>query len=119
MGEITMKGKKVFMRSLTRGEIKQLKKYGYTIFGCVPDFDQSSDAMDECFKLVLSEDQIAYLDSVPNKKVIDVWKEILAETYGSQDEEKNLSGVSDGTQAKKESSIVTPAAPKKKDPINV
>jgi len=101
MNLIEVNNKLIEIRGLTRGEIKQLADLGYTYFGCVPTMETANQAQDKCLAMVLSEDDLAFVDTCSNKDAIRVWTEILKETYGAPDEEKNLSSTSDGSQTKK------------------
>ncbi len=97
MATIKIKKRKITVRPLTRGEIKKLKDCGYTYFGCMPSFDQANDALDKAFKIQLSKEDLVFLDTCTNKDARKVWEEILKETYGAKDEEKNSESTSSGT----------------------
>ena len=97
MKSIKVNGRSFEIRALTRGEIKKLKDLGYSCFGCVPSMDQSIDAQDKCLEMMLDKKQMAFLDLCSNKDVTKLWTEILKETYGAPDEEKNLQSTSDGS----------------------
>lgn len=100
---IKVKGREIEIRALTRGEIKGLRDYGYTYMGCkTPTLDTANDCQDEALKIVVSSDDLEFLDTRPLRDATCVWTEILKETYGAQDEEKNSSGTSDGSQTKSE-----------------
>ena len=102
MREITIDGREICIRPLTRREIKGLKKYGFSMLGCVPKFETIDEAIDEGFSLVLAPDEIAFLDDQPAEATKSVWTAILKETYGAEDEEKNLPSTSGGTQTENE-----------------
>ena len=53
---------------LTRGQIKELKDYGFSYFACRPTLDQANDAMDAAFDIVLSDDDKVFLDDLPENK---------------------------------------------------
>ena len=86
------------IRALTRGEIKGLKDLGYSYFGCVPSMENAIDAQDKCLETQLSDQDMKFLDSCPAKAGTKLWTEILKETYGSPDEEKNSQSTSDGSK---------------------
>lgn len=89
MRVVDIAGRKIEVRSLTRGEIKSLKDCGYTCLGCVPDLKTADAAQEKALEKVLSSDDITFLDERPNRDSTEVWKGILKETYGDPDEEKN------------------------------
>jgi len=99
---IEVNEKLIEIRALTRGEIKTLKDVGYSYFGCIPSMDHANDSQDQCLEKVLSPDDLVFLDTCSNQDATHVWTEILKETYGAPDEEKNLQSTSDGTQTKTE-----------------
>jgi len=102
MSEITVSQKKFSVRSLTRGEIKSLKNCGYTYFGCLPTIEQANDAIDKVFKMQFTNKELLFLDKCTNKEARSLWEEILKETYGAKDEEKNSQSTSDGSSIEKE-----------------
>lgn len=102
MAKITIEEIKKRVRPLTRGEIKSLKEFGYTYFGCLPTMEQANDALDKAFNIQLSGEDQAFLDTCTNKDARSVWEEILKETYGAKDEEKNFQSTSDGSLIKSE-----------------
>lgn len=102
MKTITIEGREIAIRSLTRQEIKDMKDLGYTYFGPRITFDNYDQAQDAVFEKVLSPDDIAFLGTVSPKVGNEVLKEIHNETYGVPEEEKNSAGTSDGTQTQKE-----------------
>ena len=95
---ITIEGIKFDIRALTRGEIKKLKEYGYSYFGCVPSMDNAIDAQDKCLETQLDKEQMMLLDDCSAKSGTKIWTEILKETYGAADEEKNSQSTSSGTR---------------------
>ncbi|MCP3943226.1 MAG: hypothetical protein GY710_17300 [Desulfobacteraceae bacterium] len=101
MKTIPIDNRNIPVRPLTRGEIKELKEYGFTIFGCAPTLETADESVEKVFNFVLHEDDIKYLDTLPNRNSVAVWKEIIKETYGAEEEEKNSQGTSDGTSTEK------------------
>lgn len=89
MRTVEIKGRKIEIRPLTRAEIRSLKDCGYSFLGCIPDMKTANDAQERAMGLVLGKDDIAFLDDCPNRDATEVWKEILKETYGDPEEEKN------------------------------
>ncbi len=102
MAEITIKEKEIQFRGLTKKEIRELKSLGFTTILCNPLIDQADEAMDKVFEKVLKQDIIEWLEDRPPKDSLKLWKNILKETYGATDEEKNLQSTSAGSQTKSE-----------------
>lgn len=88
------------VRGLTRGEVKQLRADGYNLANLT--LDQAEEAVDAAFDLVFSENEIRIIDALPNRDAMEIWRAVLAETYGSGDEEKNLPTSGTGTQTQNE-----------------
>lgn len=86
------------IRALTRAEIRKLEPFGFSFLACVPTYETANQAQDAVFDLVLVKSEKKKLEQLPNREVTRLWSEILKETYGAPDEEKNLSGTSDGSQ---------------------
>ena len=101
MKTILIDGVDIAIRSLTRQEIKDMKDLGYSYLGCSPTLGTANQVVDAALEKVLSKADMDHLDSMPNQCTLDCWKEILKETYGAPDEEKNSPGTSDGTQTQK------------------
>lgn len=89
MRKVEIADRSIEVRPLTRGEIKQLTQCGYTCMGCVPTLETADDSQNKAMELVLPPEDIEFLDSRPNRDATTVWKEILKETYGDPEEEKN------------------------------
>ncbi len=102
MRTIKVEGRKFDIRALTRGEIKKLKDFGYSYFGCVPTMENAIDAQDRCLETQLGDQDMEFLDSCPAKAGTEIWTEILKETYGASDEEKNSQSTSSGSGTKAE-----------------
>ena len=97
MGEIRIDNRVIQVRGLTRREIRdQLKDLGFSSTLCRPTIVTAETALETAFNIVLDPADIEFLDDQPNPVTLKVWKEILKETYGDPDEEKNLNGTSDG-----------------------
>lgn len=86
---IEINGRSFEIHPLTRGQIKELKDFGFSYFACRPTLDQANEAMDAAFDIVLSDEDKSFLDDLPVKDSFSIWKAILAETYGGGDDEKN------------------------------
>ena len=69
------------------GVHKELKKKGFVLSDLRDD--NVDDAMDEVFSIVLTKEDIARLDELPNNEAIKVWGAILDLTYGNRVQEKN------------------------------
>ncbi len=98
MRTVTVEGFEFEIRAMTRGEIKHLKDYGYSYFGCVPSMDNAIEAQDKCLEMQLDKEQMKLLDDCSAKSGTQIWTEILKETYGAADEEKNSQSTSSGTR---------------------
>lgn len=85
------------IRALKRREIRDLKDCGYNYIGCVPKVETAEETIDRALQTVLSRNDLEFLDECDNKEAQRCWQELLKETYGSRDEEKNLSATTSGT----------------------
>jgi len=74
------------IRSLTRGEIKTLRKQGLNLAALSPD--NADEAIDVVLESVLGE-RIAEIDELPNNVVLDLFKSIIDETFGQGEAAKN------------------------------
>jgi len=93
---------KAVVRPLKKKEIKELKSYGYSILGCMPTYAQCDDAVDKGLELVLDKEALEFMEECDAKETKRVWSEMLKETYGDKDEEKNSGNTTDGTTTEKE-----------------
>ena len=99
MREVKINNRVFNIRGLTRKEIKSLKKYGFTYVGPNLSLETLDDAMDAAFEVVLTADEINTLDDLVHAdSTLPIWNAILAETYGSKEEEKNLKTSGAGLQ---------------------
>jgi hypothetical protein len=96
------KSRKFKIRSLTRKEIKDLNKYGYTYLACRPLYDTAQDAIDKALDYILNDDDQKFLDDCDLKEVQELWAELLKETYGDPKEIKNSKTITDSGLTKKE-----------------
>jgi len=92
------------VRGLTRKEIRDLKQFGfYHSFYSPPIHDP--DKVDEGFELALSmcvEDPDDLMGGISNSRYLDLFRlGVMRETYGSEEEEKNLPTSGNGSQTKK------------------
>ena len=101
--------RQVEIRALKRKEIRSLKDCGYNYLGCVPSLETAEEAIDKALGMVLSQNDLDFLDECDNQEAQRCWKELLKETYGSRDEEKNSSATTSGTPTADESTIATSA----------
>jgi hypothetical protein len=53
-------------------------------------------------EMVLTDDEQLFLDECENDQAMKCWRALLKETYGSKDEEKNLSATGSGTTTESE-----------------
>jgi len=88
------------VRALTRGELKQLRAAGYNLSNLTLEI--AEEAVDAAFEMVFSKSEIQDIDALPNTDAMEIWRALLAETYGSQDEEKNSPTSGAGTQTPSE-----------------
>lgn len=103
------------IRALKRKEIKGLSDCGYDYAKCIPTLENSHEAVDRGLNTVLTKEDLAFLDECENPEQIRCWTELLKETYGSEDEEKNLSATTNGTQTSNGSSIAGTVVATKSD----
>jgi len=97
----TDSGRQFNVRGLTRGEVKRLRADdGISLTNITAE--NAEAALDKVLELVLSEHEVHELDDLPNRVAMDVWLAVLAETYGSRDEEKNLSRSGNGSRTESE-----------------
>jgi hypothetical protein len=114
MKEITIGGKSFTVRGLRLKERRQhgLDQYGYGRFVYTPPFvedgaggrklDQAraEEGMDKVLEVVLGPKGVEQIDRAGGQKGLDAaWFEIVKETYGARDEEKNSSTSGGGTGA--------------------
>lgn len=92
----------VKVRSLTRKEIRGLKKYGfYFSFYSPPilNMDMIDEGIEKVMDLcVLDPEALKTLEEQSHNKTMEVFGAIVKETYGAKDEEKNLPTSGDGSQ---------------------
>ena len=74
---------------LTRRQIKALGHLGVSSRGFFPEADQFVEAYDGILATQLTED---FLADLPEPDVRELFYGIVAETWGSEKEEKNLNG---------------------------
>ena len=84
------------VRSLTRGELKELRAAGFNLAAL--EVANADEAVDLAFELMFSDEQISNIDALDYQDSLKIWNSILSETYGDQGEEKNLSESGPGTQ---------------------
>jgi len=75
------------LRSLTRGELKSLRKKGFNLGSLDPT--NADEAIDEVINIILGEEETKKADSLPNKNYVDIFGEIIKLTFGGETE-KNL-----------------------------
>ena len=86
--EIELDGQKFIARSLKRKELKKLRKEKGIVLSNL-DVEKAEEAMDEVFGIVFTEEENEKIDDLDKSKAMHLWTEILKETYGSYEEEKN------------------------------
>lgn len=88
MRTITINNKEFDIRSLSRGELKELRHRGFNILALTAE--NLDDGIDAVFEMMFEPEEIAAIDAMENKQAGQLWAAIIAETYGAPDEEKNL-----------------------------
>jgi len=84
---IEINGREIAYRGLKRKEVKALKKEGFDLGRL--DTEDVDEAMDRLFDTVLDPSDIEFLDDQVNRASYDVFKAVLAATYGDPAAEKN------------------------------
>lgn len=100
MRQIKIGNKTFEVRGLSRGEVRQVRQAGFNLN--VLTLENAEDALDFVFDIVFSKEDNLILDDLPNSFSMKVWRAVLFETYGSEEEEKNLPPSGAGTQTQKE-----------------
>lgn len=108
--------RQIKIRSLKRKEIRELKDCGYNYIGCVPTIETLEATVDRALNTVLSQEDLEFLDECENKESQRCWNELLKETYGDKEEEKNLSATTSGTPTESGLNTATPAMDSKSSP---
>ena len=81
-------GKEFEIRPLTRGELKTLRKKGFTL-GAL-DVSNIDDAIDEIIGIILGEEKTKELDALPNNDSVAMYQDILKLTFGGDPEKNSL-----------------------------
>ena len=89
------------VRGLTRGEVKRLRSDNGISLSNITS-ENAEDALDRVLGIVLSEHEQHELDDLPYRVALDIWTAVLAETFGSRDEEKNSSRSGSGSRTESE-----------------
>jgi len=98
--EFKVSGKTLTVRGLTRKEMRSLKRKGFDIGKL--QVEQVDDLLDLIFPMIFDKSEVELIDDATYKVGNDIWTDILKETFGSKDEEKNLPKSGDGSQTEKE-----------------
>lgn len=96
------------VRALARGEVKKLRHDGIDLNQL--NLGNAQEAVDRVLEMVFDEQQLAAIDRLPNPDAMRLWREILKETFGAEDEEKNSLRSGSGSQTANGSNIAGPAA---------
>ena len=89
------------VRGLTFSEMRQLHEKGISFGELTPEKVDASFI--ETSKMIFDEDDLSRFDKVDYGKAANkIVRAVMAETYGSKDEEKNSSRSGDGGQTAKE-----------------
>lgn len=100
MRNVEVEGEKISVRGLKRKEVKALKKKGFDIGEL--KVEQVDDLLDLVFPMIFSKKEIELIEDSPYKNCTHLWTAIIAETYGSEEEEKNSPKSGAGSQTEKE-----------------
>lgn len=92
----TVAGREFQIRPLKRKEVNRLRKAGIHLLR--PENDTLDEAVDQVLQAVLSVEDLAAADELPQKDAVWLYNEIVVITYGGEDAEKNSSGYGNGTQ---------------------
>ena len=84
-------GIKIDIRGLTRKEVKKLKKDGVDLLNPNIESKTAEDQVDTVIELILIKDQIKLFDDMEFRYYRHVYQQIMKETFGSVEEEKNSS----------------------------
>lgn len=103
----TEETKEIDIRGMTRPEIRSMKKFGVGSMKFDVKLDQFDDVMDTILEMQIPQE---ILDDVPNRDLILLYDAVIAETYGSRDEEKNSSPSGLSVQTENGMSIADTAA---------
>lgn len=93
----TDSGRQFQVRGLTRGEVRRLREDDGIVLTDI-NADNAEQALDRVLEIVLSDHDRKELDDLLYRVSLDIWTAVLAETYGSRDEEKNSLKSGAGTQ---------------------
>lgn len=80
--EKTIGDKKIVIRPLTRGEVRNLRSQGINLANLDPV--QADEAIDKVLGTVLGE-RLNDLDDLPNADVMGIFKDVMSLTYGGPD----------------------------------
>ena len=106
MREIEIGGKKFEIRGLRLAEVttKAMRKLGYGRFSFRPELGEGdqekllAEIMDAALLPVLGQDGYDQVDRAGGVKGLQsAWKAVMAETYGTEDAEKNFSAAGSGS----------------------
>jgi hypothetical protein len=112
MREIKIMGKMVQVRGIMRSEIEEMAQKGYPIsrWGIGIDVEADREIVDKMFEEVLTTGVLPDLGldlmTLTPADEHKLFTAIVAETYGSGEEEKNSSRSGNGTQTENEETIV-------------
>jgi hypothetical protein len=115
---VVINGAEFEVRGLRLSEVgkKGMRKLGYGRFAFKPDLgdgdveERLGEIMDEALLAVLGKDGYEAVDQAGGVQGLrEVWQAIIAETYGTRDEEKNSSGAGSGSAIPGAVTTATPA----------
>lgn len=101
MREVKIGGRAYNVKPMTRGQLRRAQReHGIDYFSL--DTSMAFSAKCFAFDAVFSELDLAAIDELPEPETQPLFDAIMAETFGSRDEEKNLSGSGSGSQTASE-----------------
>jgi|GEM_PF-1241049 len=107
MREKTINGRVFELNPLKRGFLRKMRNDGMPL-DLLP-VEKSEEAMDLILEEALTEDEFKATDTLDNPDCIQLYREILRETFSSPDEEKNSSTSPDGSMTPGDESTASPA----------
>ena len=100
MRNVTYEDQEFEVRALKRKHIRDLNKKGLPLEN-VPR-ERADECMDEVFKTVFEKDELKKIDELEYHNAMALFKDVIKETYGARDEEKNSLRSGNGEQTKVE-----------------
>lgn len=87
MGKITAGGREMALRGLTRREVRKMREDGIDL-GALP-MSQADLALDRVLEMVVSAEDLDYLEEQCNSESVRAFRRIMDLTWGREDEAGN------------------------------